>query len=124
MNVPIRIGCRPTPPAPPSVGLASLADRVALMDLWLLDSYMADMSEHSVADARNNLSRLIDRALAGEGVTITRHGRPVVELRPVARVPRRLTRADIEWVVARRRARRSKVDAGTFVSQMRDEERR
>jgi len=40
------------------------------------------MSAYSVADAKNGLPGLIDRALAGEEVVITRHGKPVVELRP------------------------------------------
>jgi prevent-host-death family protein len=42
------------------------------------------MGIHSVAEAKNRLPDLIDRALAREGVTITRHGRPVVQLRPTA----------------------------------------
>jgi prevent-host-death family protein len=41
------------------------------------------MSTVSVYDARASLSRLIDRALAGEEVVITRKGRPVVKLIPV-----------------------------------------
>lgn len=40
------------------------------------------MSAYSVVEAKNNLSRLIDLVLQGEPVTITRHGSPVVELRP------------------------------------------
>ena len=42
------------------------------------------MAEYSVADAKNRLPTLIDKAEAGEHVVITRHGHPVVELRPVA----------------------------------------
>ncbi len=42
------------------------------------------MSTYSVADAKAGLPRLINRALAGEEVIITRHGKPVVELRPTA----------------------------------------
>lgn len=38
--------------------------------------------KHSIVEAKNNLSALVDRALAGEEVTITRHGRPVVRLVP------------------------------------------
>ena len=41
------------------------------------------MTTYSVADAKNGLPRLIDAALAGEEVVITRHGKPVAELRPV-----------------------------------------
>jgi antitoxin (DNA-binding transcriptional repressor) of toxin-antitoxin stability system len=44
---------------------------------WLLFR----MASYSVAEARNNLSRLIDEALKGEAVTITRHGQAVVELK-------------------------------------------
>ena len=43
------------------------------------------MSTHSVADAKAHLSNLIDRAMDGETVVITRHGRPVVEIKPTAR---------------------------------------
>jgi antitoxin (DNA-binding transcriptional repressor) of toxin-antitoxin stability system len=68
------------------------------------------MSTHTVAETKNQLSKLIDRALKGEHIVVTRRGQPVIE-------------ADIEWLRARRaRLPRSKVDAGTFVSQMRDEE--
>jgi len=44
----------------------------------------ADLSSYSVAEARNALPRLIDQALDGERVVITRHGKPVAELRPPA----------------------------------------
>ena len=40
------------------------------------------MTAYSVAEAKNTLPKLIDRALQGEEVIITRHGKPVVELRP------------------------------------------
>ena len=50
------------------------------------------MSTHSVAEAKNKLPELIDRALKGEGIVITRHGHPVVELRPVSPPERRITR--------------------------------
>ena len=84
------------------------------------------MSTHSVVEAKNQLSKLIDLALKGEGVVITRRGQPVVELKPIitgAAKPRRVTEADLEWLRARRVGRKmAKTDAGTFVSQMRDEE--
>jgi prevent-host-death family protein len=38
------------------------------------------MARYSVAETRNNLSQLIDRALAGEDVIVTRHGKPTVLL--------------------------------------------
>ena len=85
------------------------------------------MSTYSVVEAKSQLSKLIDRALKGEGIVITRRGQPVVELKPVhnipAKPPARVTAADLEWLRARRVGRSpAKTDAGTFVSQMRDEE--
>jgi prevent-host-death family protein len=84
------------------------------------------MSTHSVAEAKSQLSKLINRALKGEGIVITRRGEPVVELKPVPAVPaspRKVTEADLEWLRARRsRLPPSKVDAATLVRQMRDEE--
>jgi prevent-host-death family protein len=43
------------------------------------------VTTYSVADAKNTLPKLIDRALRGEEVVITRRGKPVVELRPASR---------------------------------------
>ena len=80
------------------------------------------MTTHSIAEAKNQLSKLIDRALRGEPVVITRRGEPVVELKPVRPAPRPITQADIEWLRARRVGRTMpKTDAGTLVSEMRDE---
>ncbi|HEX4111314.1 MAG TPA: type II toxin-antitoxin system prevent-host-death family antitoxin [Stellaceae bacterium] len=62
------------------------------------------MTRFSVADAKNNLPKLIDRALEGEEVIITRHGKPVVELRPAIQ-PKGDRRAVHEWFMARRRLR-------------------
>jgi prevent-host-death family protein len=85
------------------------------------------MSTHSIADARNNLAELIDLALAGEGVVITRGGRPVVELKPVSQPgpARRVTTEDMDWLAANRVGRGVPVeDAGALVSGMRDEDER
>lgn len=80
------------------------------------------MSIHSVADAKNHLSELINRALRGEGVVITRRGQPVVELKALRPVPQPITKADIEWLRARRSLMTpAKSDAATLVRQMRDE---
>ena len=40
------------------------------------------MASYSVAEAKNRLPSLIDKALDGEEVVITRHGKVVAELRP------------------------------------------
>jgi prevent-host-death family protein len=82
------------------------------------------MGRHSVVDAKNNLSELIARAEAGEEVVITRHGVPVVEIRPLTKpTPRQATQADIDWLRAHRVARaNAELDAGTLVSRVRDED--
>lgn len=41
------------------------------------------MTTISVYDARANLSKLIERALAGEDIVITRRGKPVARLTPL-----------------------------------------
>jgi len=73
------------------------------------------MSQYSVAEAKAKLSELIDRAEKGESVTITRHGKPVVEIRPAAAPPRRITCADLDRLAQGRRARKV---TGSPVAQM------
>jgi prevent-host-death family protein len=81
------------------------------------------MSTHSVAEAKNQLSDLIDRALKGEDVVITRHGHPVVTLEPIPKPARPVTAADLDWLRSHRVGRISKTeDAGSLVSKMRDED--
>ncbi|MGB6536798.1 MAG: type II toxin-antitoxin system Phd/YefM family antitoxin [Xanthobacteraceae bacterium] len=80
------------------------------------------MGRHSVADAKNNLSELIDRALEGEGVVITRHGRPVVKLMPIARPPKPITQDAVDTLVRQRVGRRMPRDnAVGSVRKLRDE---
>ncbi|MCU4159286.1 type II toxin-antitoxin system prevent-host-death family antitoxin [Acidiphilium sp. AL] len=75
----------------------------------------------SVVEAKNNLSALIDRALAGEQVVITRHGVPVVTLKPVTPPPRRITQADIDWLIRHRVPCLPGPDAVALVRALRDE---
>jgi len=83
------------------------------------------METHSVVEAKNRLSELIDRAQQGETVLITRHGMPVAELRAIPAPARPITHADLEWLAAHRAIRRNATeDAGTLVSGMRDDEQR
>ena len=82
------------------------------------------MTQYSVAETKNRLSELIDRSIAGEAVVITRHGHPVVALKPVRPRAEPVTPEDLDWLAARRVNLNSAVDAGTFVSQMRDDEER
>jgi prevent-host-death family protein len=83
------------------------------------------MSQHSVVDAKNNLSDLIARAERGEEVVITRHGQPVAELKPVtpARAgPRPMTQADLDWLDSVRiKLKPGALDSVSLIRQMRDE---
>jgi len=80
------------------------------------------MPTYSVAEAKAKLSALIDEALEGKRVTITRHGHPVVEVR-AATAARQLTDAGLDWLAQRRVGRKpAKVDAATLISKMRDED--
>jgi prevent-host-death family protein len=81
------------------------------------------MSEHSVQDATQNLADLIDRALAGEGVVITRDGRPVATLSPIRAAGRSIRASDLDWLAARRvPVTTIGDDAGRLVSRLRDDE--
>ncbi len=69
------------------------------IDDGYLDGYFIGMTEYSIATAKDQLPRLIDRMLDGESVTITRRGKPVARVvavegqrdaHPVA--------IDIEWL--------------------------
>ena len=70
----------------------------------------------------NRLSGLIDRPLAGKALTITRHGQPAVELRPVEVEAGPVRPEVLDWLAARRAGRGSAPaqDAGRLVSEMRD----
>jgi prevent-host-death family protein len=71
-----------------------------------IDSHLLEskMSSYSVAEAKNTLPKLIDRALEGEEVIITRRGKPVVELRPASVPPEPPVGSD-EWLFERTRSR-------------------
>jgi prevent-host-death family protein len=80
------------------------------------------MSTHSVADAKAHLSNLIDRAMDGETVVITRHGRPVVEIKPTARAVGPMSKLDVERLMKGRVApRTSGWNSADLIRQMRDD---
>jgi antitoxin (DNA-binding transcriptional repressor) of toxin-antitoxin stability system len=83
------------------------------------------MSTHSVVQAKNQLSELIDRAIKGEHVVITRHGRAVVELKAIAEPVHPVSPADLDWL-AERRVGRAQVaeNAGDLLTNLRDEQER
>jgi antitoxin (DNA-binding transcriptional repressor) of toxin-antitoxin stability system len=106
------------------------ARRGGFIDRWPLRGYLWTMSTHTVAETKNQLSKLINRALKGEHIVVTRRGQPVIEFKPVPAErkqedapPRWTVEEQLEWLRARRALLpRSNVDAETFVRQMRDEE--
>lgn len=79
------------------------------------------MNSFSLADAKAHLSELLDRVAAGETLEITRRGKPVARLTPVAR---KLQPVDVKML---RRATENmtpqKESAGDFIRRMRDSDR-
>ena len=57
------------------------------------------MAEASIRDLRNHGGDVVDRAARGERVTITRGGKAVAELGPLARTP-----VSLDVLIERRRA--------------------
>lgn len=53
------------------------------------------MPEVSVAEAKTQFSALVDQALAGESVLITRRGKPVAEIVPVQKIKKAIKLADL-----------------------------
>lgn len=81
------------------------------------------MSTHDVAEAEHNLSDLIDQALKGDVVAITRDGRPVVEIKPVKARPREIREEKLAWLEANPGKLPGKsVDLQAILRQMRDED--
>ena len=61
-------------------GHALLWQRPVSLDNSHLDGYLCAMTEYTVAEAKNNLPKLLDRAVAGEAVTITRRGKAIARI--------------------------------------------
>jgi antitoxin (DNA-binding transcriptional repressor) of toxin-antitoxin stability system len=70
------------------------------------------------------VSDLIDRALKGERIVITRHRTPVIELKAIHAPAKPVTTADLDWLEARRFHPQTApaLDAAATVSHMRDED--
>jgi len=85
------------------------------------------MSSHSVAEAKERFPELVELALRGEPVVITRDGRPVAELRPVRTTEQTgpvVTAEALAWLDRVRVGRLdpAALDAGLLVGRMRDED--
>jgi len=80
------------------------------------------MASYNVARAKDGLSGLIDKAIKGEEVVITRRGQPVVELRAVSARSDQPGVGTHAWIKARRDARPSvNITSVDLIRQMRDE---
>ena len=81
------------------------------------------MPSYSVVDAKNNLSALIDRAMSGEVVTITRHGTAVAELGPPRRQAHAVTSSDVALLESLRVVpkQRQTISSAELVRAIRDE---
>jgi len=63
------------------------------------------MAAYSVAEAKNTLPRLLDKAIEGEKVIITRHGKPVAEIRSLPTLTLEERKAKLLEIAARRLSR-------------------
>ena len=80
------------------------------------------MTHYSVAEAKNNLPKLLDRMLAGEEVVITRRGKAIGRLTP-AKQPVVGFPLDLAWLDAHRITPAAGPFNGSIVEQMRREDR-
>jgi prevent-host-death family protein len=82
------------------------------------------MSVYSIAKAKNNLSKLVDEAVAGEEGAITRHGKVVAYVRPAADRPIRQPSHELVAQIAERAKCRPSLaeNAVDIIRRMRDGE--
>jgi prevent-host-death family protein len=84
------------------------------------------MPSYSVAEAKNNLPKLLDRALAGEDVTITRRGKPIARLipdPPALAADRPASPTDVDWLRRHQVHPKIEIDAAELLRQMRNDYR-
>jgi prevent-host-death family protein len=81
------------------------------------------VSIYSIAKAKDNLSKLVDEALSGGDVAITRHGKVVAYLRSAAERPIRQPSQKLVARIMARAKRRPRLEepAADIVRRMRDE---
>lgn len=82
------------------------------------------MANYGVAEAKNKFTHLLDRVEKGESITITRHGKPVAELKAAPQAPKMTPeerRAAYDAFVKRRDARPPLgMSAADLIRSMRD----
>jgi prevent-host-death family protein len=79
------------------------------------------MESVSLADAKAHLSELVERAEAGDPVTITRRGKQVARLIAAKKPRKKIVLEDLQAVTAAMVEQPE--SAGIFVRRMRDEDR-
>lgn len=84
------------------------------------------MASYGVAEAKNNFTHLLDRVEAGESITITRHGKPIAELKAAPAVSSTRSMEDHLAALDEVRALRESqppldISAVDLIRQMRDE---
>jgi prevent-host-death family protein len=81
------------------------------------------VSVYSIAKAKDNFSKLVDEALAGEDVAITRHGRVVAYVRSAVERPNRQPshRLVVEIMARAKKRPRLEEPAADIVRRMRDD---
>ncbi len=79
------------------------------------------MATYGVAEAKNKFTHLLDRVEKGESITITRHGKPVAELKAAPRLTLEERRALLREFAERRAAQPPLgISAAELVRGMRD----
>ena len=83
------------------------------------------MANYSIAEAKDQLSRLVRQAEQGEEVAITRHGKVVVRLRAAAETGRRQPDPTLVAEIVQRAKSRPRIgeDAVDVIRRTRDGER-
>jgi prevent-host-death family protein len=79
------------------------------------------METVSLADAKARLSELVDRAEAGEPVTITRRGKAVAQITAVRQTRQPINAAAL--IALTENMQMQEESAGDFIRRMRDEDR-
>ena len=72
-------------------------------------------------EAKTHFAELLERASAGETITVSRHGMPVAQLGPLAPDATTEARAAVDGI---RRLRRGRALGGLSITSLRDEGRR
>jgi prevent-host-death family protein len=79
------------------------------------------VASYTVAEAKNRFPALLKAAERGESVTITRHGKPVGELRGLVEEGPRVTQESLDWLKVRLKGMTpASEDSVTLINRMRD----